>query len=43
MHKKDEEEDIFTTVLDKTLDVQYGKIPRFWKDADDFKLLNYDK
>jgi omega-amidase len=41
-HKKDEE-DIFTTVLDKDhLHTKREKFP-FWKDADDFKILNYDK
>jgi omega-amidase len=41
-HKKDEE-DIFTAVLDKDhLQIMRDKFP-FWKDADDFKLLNYDK
>jgi len=41
-HKKDEE-DIFTTVLDKDhLHTIQEKFP-FWKDADDFKILNYDK
>jgi omega-amidase len=41
-HLKDEE-DIFTTVLNKDhLHSIREKFP-FWKDADDFKILNYDE
>jgi predicted amidohydrolase len=41
-HKKDEE-DIFTSVLDKDhLHSIREKFP-FWKDADDFKIFNYDE
>ncbi len=43
MHHIKDEEDIFTTVLTKDhLHSIREKFP-FWKDADDFKILNYDE